>query len=176
MNLHDIQEAVLDIKRSLPIQQDRLDDECRRQTDLVEEAGTLFVMVHGAMRRKKDELEYVRAQLYLDIRHDSTAFQIGAKPPSAAVDACVSEQSDYRKAVAELRLYEEMLEDIKVVQALVDTRRSMIHELVKLFVYNYAAIGQDNNMGVISVDRSALNKLKEDRLTQLRKQHGEKDE
>ena len=168
MTIDEIKDALLDLKERLPINQEALDNECRRQSWLVEDAGELEMHSVALFKRKKDQLGRIRAGLYLDIRDEPEAFKVGPKPTAPIIEARIEEIGSYRDALADLRDLEDLVDSVKSIKSVVDTRRSMLHELVKLFVYNYMAGPQDASLIRDSQTREALAVNKEQRIIALR--------
>ena len=174
MTTSDIRNEILALKAKLPINQDALDNECRRQSWLVEEAGELEVKVLAKFKIQKDRLNRVRSELYLDIRDEPESFGVGKKPTAPIIDACIEEIGKYRDALTDLRELEDLVDTIKYIKAVIDTRRSMLHELVKLFVYNYMSGPQDSTLLRDSQSKEALAVDKENRIIALRQKNAAK--
>lgn len=169
MTIDEISVALAELKKRLPINQEALDNECRRQSWLLEDVGDLEIHVSSLLKRKKDRLGRIRAGLYLDIRSNPEGFQVGKKPTGPIIDARIEEIDKYSEAVDDMRDIEDLADAIKGVKAVVDTRRSMLHELVKLFVYNYMSGPQDASILSDQMSRDKLADAKEQRIIKLRK-------
>jgi len=164
MTIDDIVDALIDLKKKLPIRQNELDNECRRQSWLLEDAGDLEIQVVALLKRKKDQLVRIRAGLYLDIRANPQEFKVGAKPTAPIIEARIEEMRKYSDAQDDLRDVEDLVDSVKSVKSVVDTRRSMLHELVKLYVYNYISGPQD--AGVLR-DQETRERMAEEKMQRL---------
>ena len=127
-----------EIRNQIPFEHGTLDSACINQAILTDRIGEIAAYVSNLVKRAKDALERVHAKLFLDIKYAPEEFDLKKQNcTNDTIKARIVELNEYREALSYLRDVEELNESIKAVSDTIGARRSMLHECVKLFIYNY---------------------------------------
>ena len=126
-----------ELKARLPIDQYNLEVECRNQSILLTEVGEIASEIKRAYKENKEHIEFVRADLSTKIRKDPEKYGIVGKVTSDTVVSAVIIQSEYRKAISASLDAEEAYSSFSELLIAVEGRKSLIRDLVTLFVREY---------------------------------------
>jgi hypothetical protein len=150
-----MKQTLEELKKKLSIDQYGLETECTGQPELYETAGELMVNAKSAARTSKDYLDFVKADLSFKIRSN----------PENGVDSTVVVQHEYRKAQAEYIEAQELADSFSVLLTAVEQRKSMLKDLVTLFVYNYYSDTHE-----MSSERQAMNPVTKEQIINKRRE------
>ena len=158
-DLKVIDENIDDIKHRMAIDQYDLINECQRQPALYSDVGDVYVMARSLQRRCKDEVDVVKAKLDIDIRVAADAAG-GKKPTESSIASLILMNPEYKIVCNNLRDAEERAEALGILLASIAQRKSMIRDIVTLFISEYAQSvagmkGDEKNAGKIARDNIA---------------------
>jgi hypothetical protein len=138
----ELREQLSKLKERLPIDPLQLERECMGQPALYTEAGELASTARAEAKQAKEHLEFTKAQLSAKIRGDTDKYVVG-KVTEASIDSAIITHEEYVKAVAESINASRLADDLSVLQTAVEQRKSMIRDLVQLFIHSYYSNNQD---------------------------------
>lgn len=133
------------LRARLQINQYDLDVECVNQPHLYDEVGQMATEARGVARKLKSDLDLVRAETSAKIRKNPEEF-VSGKVTEGSIESAIIMDGEYQKA---LRYYEDaqqVADAFNVLQSAVEQRKSMIKDLVSLFVYSYYSSMQSSGM------------------------------
>lgn len=146
-----------ELKSKLDINPFALEDECVNQPSLYAEVGELASEAKSVAKQMREHVEYVKAELSSSIRKDPESHGVG-KVTEASVEAAIVLDAEYQRSVAESIDAQRISDSFNVLQSAVEQRKSMLKDLVTLFVYNYYSGRQDmtnesTNIGSVTKDQ-----------------------
>jgi len=124
------------LRQRLVINPNNLEDECVGQPSLFAEVGEMATEARSAAKKAKDSMDFTRADLSFKIRKDPAKYGV-EKVTEASVESAIIIQQEYQKAAAEVIETQKAADAFGVLQDSVAQRKSMIKDLVSLFIYNY---------------------------------------
>ena len=125
-----------ELKSKLPIDQYNLEIECRNQSVLLTELGEIVAEAKKEYKEAKEHVEYVKADLSTKIRKDPGKYDI-VKATEGAITSAVILQPEYRKAINDSLDTEESSNAFSELLVAAEGRKSLIRDLVTLFVREY---------------------------------------
>ena len=132
----EVREQLNDLRKRLSIDPFGLEDECVGQPMLCAEVGELATDARSVAKTAKENLDYVRADLSSRIRKKPDDY-VSGKPTEASIEAAIILQKEYQEASANAIDCQRVADAFGVLQTAVEQRKSMIKDLVTMFVYNY---------------------------------------
>jgi hypothetical protein len=132
----ETKEVLDELKTKLPINQFQLELECTNQPSLLAEVGEIASAARAEAKRSKEHLEYVRADLSTKIRKNPETYGL-SKATEGAIDSAVTLQKEYQEASSKAIDDVQMADLLSIFQSSVEQRKSLIRDLVSLYIYNY---------------------------------------
>lgn len=130
-------ETLNSFKQRLPINQFELEKECLQQAALYDEIGEWVSSVRAEARKAKEHTEFVRADLSLKIRKNPETYGLSGKVTEGSVDAVITTSDEYQGAVTTYIETDKLASEASILLAAVEQRKSMLRDLVRLFIYSY---------------------------------------
>ena len=155
--MEDLTEKIRDFKSRIGIDPFNLSQECERQPILYSEIGDVASQARSVVRRAKDNLDYVIAEIRADIRLKPENYGL-TKVTEGALDSAAILSKPVVDAKLSLREAEEISDVLGILVTTADQRKSMIRDMVKLYI---AELGGCMDM---QGDRVATNKQTQERL------------
>lgn len=124
-------------KGRLPIDEFRLERECREHSSLLDEVGTWVSYVKADAKIKKRRIDFVTSRLSLKIRRDPKAHGLEEKPKEGAITSMITIDEDYQQAVADSIEADRTAFDASTLLSSMEDRGSRLRDLVKLYISNY---------------------------------------
>lgn len=167
-----------DLRNRLRIDPFDLETECVWQPSMYAEVGELATEARSAAKLAKDKLEYTKADLSFKIRKEPGKYGVD-KITEASVEAAVILQSEYQTTSTTVIEAQRIADAFGILQESVGQRKSMIRDLVTLFVFKYYSaqheMGQDKHQaGEVSGEVTKEEILK--KRAELAEQRGRSDE
>ena len=125
----------IDFQKELSINKYRLDEECLSHSSKYAYYAEAQALAKSELAKAKDNLEYVVAEANLRIRKDYEAE--GKKVTEALVTSAIVLDVEVIEAKEKLREAEEVYNRLSVAVQAMDTRRSELDNLVKLYCAGY---------------------------------------
>ena len=125
----------IDFQKELSINKYRLDEECLSHSSKYAYYAEAQALAKSEFAKAKDNLEYVVAEANLRIRKDYEAE--GKKVTESVISSALALDDEVRKAKEKLREAEEVYNRLSVAVQAMDTRRSELDNLVKLYCAGY---------------------------------------
>jgi hypothetical protein len=139
-------DAINDLRGRLQINQFDLENECVNQPELYDEVGQLATEAKSFARSAKDNLDYTRAMVESEIRKNPESFGV-VKVTESSVDAAVTIDQRYVDASRKYIDAQRLSDSLSVLQSAAEQRKSMIKDLVSLYIYSYYQKQQSADMG-----------------------------
>jgi hypothetical protein len=161
-----------ELKAKLPIDPYTLEDECRNQSTLLAEVGEDAAEIKREYKQAKEHVEFVRADLLLKIRknlQDYGLTTMDGKITNDTINATIILQPEYRKAVMDAFDLEETHNSFDKLLAAVESRKSLIRDLVQLYCREYY-----DSRKLLNEERT-LHKVTEESIQQDRNRRAEED-
>lgn len=146
-------------EKDLSINKYRLDEECLSHSSRYAYYSEAQAVAKSNVTKAKDTLEYVTAEANLRIRKEYT--EKGEKFTEAVITSQLTLDSEVNKAKVELREKEEIYARLSVAVQAMETRRSELDNLVKLYCSGY--------FSTVNVDGNARKNLNEQISSDIRK-------
>ena len=160
----EVLDFIADVKGRLPIDKYDLEGECVRQVALYEEVSSLAGMARSAARRAKEALDTQSAKIQFLVRDSPEKFGIVGKPTEGSVSNAVARSEQTIASKEYLLDTEERSIALDSLLRTIEQRKSMIRDLVQLFIFQYYS--QENTRPVAAKD---LRQSKEDAITEVRR-------
>ena len=159
-----------ELRIKLPIDQHNLDEECRNQAVLYDGVGDLAMNVRTEARQAKEHLEFTKADLSTKIRKDPSKYGID-KVTEASIDAVIRLQKEFEDANKEAIEAAGISDAFGVLLSAVEQRKSMLKDLVSLYIYQYFNTKQD-----LDLQRTTqrIDAVTEDEITEFRNRKAQK--
>lgn len=125
----------IDFQKELSINKYRLDEECLSHSTKYAYYAEAQAIAKGNLTKAKDELEYTIAEANLRIRAEYE--NQGKKVTEALISSAITLDDEVREAKEKLREAEEIYNRLSVAVQAMDTRRSELDNLVKLYCAGY---------------------------------------
>ncbi len=167
MDETDLNQKLVSFRERLTIDQFKLEIECINQPALYAEVGEAASEARTEAKRMKDRLEFVKAELSVKIRKDPETHGIVGKPTEAAIESAIVLQNEYREAINALSKANHIADSLSILQASVEQRKSMIRDLVSLFIHSYYS---DQNQQDMTGDRTAAGKVNTEMIIKRRQE------
>lgn len=132
----DTRDKLSSLRQRLAINPNNLEEECVGQPSLFAEVGDLATEARSAAKKAKDTLDFTRADLSFKIRKEPAKYGV-EKVTEASVETAVIIQKEYQQAAATVIETQKVADAFGVLQDSVAQRKSMLKDLVSLFIYNY---------------------------------------
>ena len=129
--------ALNGFKQRLPIDQFSLEKECVEQPSLYEEIGGWVSSVRADAKRSKEHLDFIKADLSLKIRKNPETHGLSGKVTESSIDAVIVTSEEYQQALTDSIELNKLADEASVLLAAVEQRKSMLRDLVRLFIYSY---------------------------------------
>lgn len=167
-----------DLRKRLPIDPFDLETECVNQPVMYAEVGELATEARSTAKLAKDKLEYTKADLSFKIRKEPGKYGV-EKITEASVEAAVTLQPEYQTVSTAVIEAQRIADSFGILQESVGQRKSMIRDLVTLFVFKYYStqheMGQDKHqVGEVSGEVTKEEILK--KRAELAEHRGRSDE
>jgi len=130
-------ESLNHFRQHLPINQFSLEQECLQQAALYEEIGEWVSSVRADAKRSKEHLDFIKADLSLKIRKNPETYGLSGKVTEGSIDAVITTSNEYQGAVTTYIEADKLANEASVLLAAVEQRKSMLRDLVRLFIYSY---------------------------------------
>jgi len=124
-------------KQKLPIDQFNLEKECLQQASLYEEIGEWVSSIRAEAKRAKEHVDFIRADLSLKIRKKPEDFDLSGKVTEGSIDAVITTNKEYKDAIATYIETDKLANEASILLSAVEQRKSMLRDLVRLFIYSY---------------------------------------
>lgn len=160
-----------EIREKLPVNQYMLELECINQPVLYAEVGDLASEARSIVKGLKDRLDFVKASLSLKIRTAPDKYGIAGKATEDSIGSAVVVSEEYQQANSELLKAMRISDALNVLQTSVEQRKSMIKDLVSLFIYNYYSDQNRQNMGS---DQAAAGNVTKEMIIRQRQENASK--
>ena len=138
-------DKITDLRGRLQINQFDLETECVNQPVLYDEVGQLATDAKSCARSAKDELDYIKAFIESEVRKNPEKFGV-AKVTESSVNAAVTINQRYVDASRKYIDAQRLSDSLTVLQFAAEQRKSMIKDLVSLYIYAYYQQQQSVNM------------------------------
>ena len=125
----------IDFQKELSINKYRLDEECLSHSTKYAYYAEAQAIAKSNLTKAKDELEYTIAEANLRIRVEYE--NQGKKVTEALISSAITLDDEVREAKEKLREAEEVYNKLSVAVQAMDTRRSELDNLVKLYCAGY---------------------------------------
>lgn len=129
-------ERLNDLRQRLSIDPYDLETECVGQSSLFAEVGDLATEARSVAKKAKDTLDFTRADLSFKIRKEPAKYGL-EKTTEASIEATIIIQAEYQQAANAVIETQRVADAFNVLQDSVAQRKSMLKDLVSLFIYNY---------------------------------------
>jgi len=145
----NINELLLSFKNRLPINKFNLEDECQNQCVLYNEVSQLASDFKSEARKAKEKHDYIFNKVQFDIRKNPTNYGID-KITESVITTVATINEEVINAKQEWLMAEEVASAFITLVNSVEQRKSMLRDLVQLFVfgyynnYNTKPVGTDN--------------------------------
>lgn len=136
INMNDINERIEELRGKLQINQFDLENECVNQPIIYDEVGQLATDAKSNARLSKDNLDYTKASIEMEIRSNPEKFGI-AKITESSVDAAVKTDQRYIDASVNYINAQKLADSLTILLSAAEQRKSMIKDLVSLYIYSY---------------------------------------
>lgn len=130
-------EILADFRERLPLDRLELEKECCGQAIVYDEIGSWAAEIKGRAKTAKEHISFVEAELHLRIRQDPESFALPLKPTVDAVKAVITVHKDYQIAVSDYIEADRFANEVAVLLASAEQRKSGLRDLVRLYVNNY---------------------------------------
>lgn len=125
----------IDFQKELSINKYKLDEECLSHSSRYAYYAEAQAIAKSNLTKAKDELEYTIAEANLRIRADYE--EKGKKVTEALISSAIVLDEEVKEAKEKLREAEEIYNRLSVAVQAMDTRRSELDNLVKLYCAGY---------------------------------------
>lgn len=132
----ETRERLSSLRQRLAIDQYNLEDECVGQPSLYAEVGDLATEARSIAKKAKDSLDFTRADLSFKIRKEPGKYGV-EKVTEASIESAVIIQKEYQQAATAVIETQKVADAFGVLQESVGQRKSMLKDLVSLYIYNY---------------------------------------
>lgn len=133
---NETREKLSNLRQRLTIDPYNLEEECVGQPSLYAEVGELATEARSAAKKAKDALDFTRADLSFKIRKEPGKYGV-EKVTEASIESAIIIQKEYQQAAAVVIETQKLSDAFGVLQDSVAQRKSMLKDLVSLFIYNY---------------------------------------
>ena len=141
-------QILIELRDRLPIDQFNLEVENSQQPALFDEVGHWVSGIKAAARTAKEHIEYVKADLFSRIRKDPESFDLSGKIVNDAVNSKVITHQEYQEAVKDWIDADKLATEASILLSSVEQRKSLIGNLVQLFIrayyHNEKPVNSDN--------------------------------
>ena len=151
-----------EIREQLPIDQYQLEIECMGQPALYAEVGELASLARADAKTAKEHVDYVYADLSSKIRKDPDAYKL-VKTTEDSIKSAVLLQPEYQDAVKASIEAARIADSLGVLQTATEQRKSMIKDLVSLFVYSYYSSNKE-----MTGEKTAVEKVTQEDIVRAR--------
>lgn len=127
-----------DFEKDLSINKFRLDEECLSHSSIYFKYAEACQEAKSEVSRADDNLKLVMAEKNLELRNYYA--EKGVKTTEALITADLEKSEEVQKAKAELREAQEIYGKLSVAVQAMDSRRSSLDNLVKLYVAGYYSV------------------------------------
>lgn len=159
MEIKEILAKIEEIKGKLIIDKDQLHFECIQQPALYAEVRELLTLVREEKDAAKNDITLKAAALSMQIRNAPEAFNID-KVTEKAIESALITHPEYQQAIADSTKLNTIYELLLGLKDALEQRKSMIRELVSLFVHEYYSTKTD----LSATSARDLDKVEEDEL------------
>jgi len=146
MDRNELHSFIEGIKNRMSINQHDLVEECKKQPAFYMEVTSEVSSLKSDAKKAKAFFDYTKADLETKIRLNPDNYDL-PKATADAVAAKVITQKEYRDAISDMHDKESMAESLGAVVIALEQRKSMIRDMVQLFVYDYHQTKMEANMG-----------------------------
>ena len=152
-----------EIKRRIGIDEFSLNTECREQPALYSEVGEACVEAKAEAKKAKSYLDLVAAKTDSDIRSHPNVYGL-VKVTEGSIQSSLLQDKKYIEAKNTLLDAERWADIMQVLQNAVDQRRSMLHDMVTLYVYSYYSEVKSK-----PINAEQAREVTDERIAELRK-------
>jgi len=135
--IKNLQEALLEYRHDLPINSMELDEECRRQPEKFDMIGEIATQAKVLVRRSKDVLDFIEADIKSQIRANPENFGLTGKVTNDAVNETLIVQQEFQEAKADYIEVQKISDNFSVLVASMEQRKAMLRDLVSLYIHKY---------------------------------------
>ena len=129
-------EFVRYVNKHLSIDKFALEEECRTHAEFYSEVGLAAVQARSAAKKAKDQLDYTKVQVEGLIRAEPDKYGL-VKTTEGAISSAVLLSDEVQLVLNEYRNREEIADTLTILQGSVEQRKTMLRDLVNLFVHSY---------------------------------------
>lgn len=147
-----------DFEKDLSINKFRLDEECLSHSSIYFKYSDACQEAKSEVSKAKDNLELVQAERRLQIREDLV--NGGAKVTESMVESSLIMDEKVREAKEQLRESETVYNKLLVAVQAMDTRRSELDNLVKLYCAGYFSVSNGSSDTKKSVTEMAEKEMR----------------
>jgi hypothetical protein len=159
MDVRKIKQKIAEISKQMEIDKDRLEDECVHQPNLYAEIRALLTEAREYRDVKKNEQSLIFSEVSAKILASPESYDLD-KPTVKAVENAAVKSEEYQTAVTEAIEANTVYEALLGLKDAAEQRKSMIRELVSLFVHEYYS----NKTDLDKTARKDLEKVENDDL------------
>lgn len=160
--MSDIAETLDRFKNSLPIDGNRLDEECLTQASLYHEVGEFVMGLKGSARLAKDHLEYTKGKISREIRNNPGNYGIAKLNNDVVIETYLT-LGEYRNALTDYSEAQHLADIGSVLLESVAHRKSVLRDAVSLYVHEYYTSTND-----MTKQRQDCNEVTEDNIRRHR--------
>ena len=158
----DEDRAELDLlKKRLSIDEYNLEIECREQPILYMDVVEIVSEAKARAVSLKKHAEFIKSDLYIKVLKDPGNYSL-AKTTDSSINAIVTIQKEYREAVKDFIEADELANALFGLQVSVEQRKSMIKDLVSLFIHQYYSSKN------LTSEEGGMNKVAEEQIMEKR--------
>ena len=160
----ETKEVLDELKTKLPINQFQLELECTNQPSLLAEVGEIASAARKEAKTSKEHVKFVESDLSAKIRKAPETYGL-SKLTDTAITSTVILQKEYQEAITKSIDDAELADLLSILQSSVEQRKSLIRDLVSLYIYNYYS-SQD-----LSKDGRTAGGVTEEQIVKAREQN-----
>jgi len=165
MTNEEVKNKLDEFRGRLSIDSNHLEDECIYQAVLYGEVGEFAAELRRDAKIAKERLDYEKAGLQRDARMNPANYGI-TKVTEAAIEEAVLTNNVYRKVLAESIDSSYLADCANILQTAIEHRKSMVKDLVTLFVHEYYSSSQD-----MTPEKKFLTKVTEEEIMAYRRRN-----
>ena len=167
IDLAEVKEFLADVKKRIRIDDYNLSSECQLQPELYLEVAELTSTARSQAKRVRDKFEHIKASTESAVRANPDAYGL-VKTTESSISNAVSLAQGVRDAKENLLEADEVADMLGVLLFSVEQRKSMLRDLVTLFVHSYYSDAEGT-----PVKHDVITEMGEDKISEARKRRAE---
>ena len=124
------------LRERIEIDRNELELEEEKQSSIHLEVGELRVEAKSVVRQLENDIKFLRSDLDAEIRKNPGKYEID-KITVGAIDSAILRDKEYRNLEAKLLEVQTISDHFQILLSTVEERKSLLKDLVSLFIYNY---------------------------------------